>query len=152
MSSVSGVATPGLSLMDQLKTQNQQSLTGQQSWNDQFASMLQQAGADPSKVSDIENQIRTAVQSAKQSGGSDPRASVKQAIDKVLTDNGVDPAKFDAAAKSKKGGKGHKHGGHHKGGGAGNGVPAPSTPATGAINATNPTTSPFALGAVDVEG
>ena len=149
MSSISGVSSQGLGLMDQIKSQQ----NGQQSWNDQFASLLTQAGADLSKVSDIENQIKTAVQSARQSGGSDPSASVKSAIDKVLTDNGVDPAKFDAAAKSKKGSKGHKHGGHHKGGGGstGSGVPAPSTPATNATNNTT-TIAPFALGGVDVEG
>ena len=138
MSSVSGVTTaPGLGLMDQIKAQNQQ-----QSWNDQFGSLLQQAGADPSKVSDIENQIHTAIQSARQSGGSDPRASIKQAVDKVLSDNGIDPAKFDAAAKSKKG-KGHKRHGHHKG--TGNTTQPPSTPAT------NLSAAPLASGAVDVQ-
>jgi hypothetical protein len=91
-----------------------------------FASALQSAGVDPSKVGDIQSQIDAAVQSVRQDGststsGTDQRAAIKQAVDGVLQQNGVDVTKFDAALKAQHAGHAHRGGGAKKAGGDGDG-------------------------------
>jgi len=135
MSSVSSVNATQASLVEQLKAQ--QAKPGQQGWNAQMDSVLQSMGVDSAKVPTIEKQMRDAAQSARQGGGQD-HAVVKQAIEGVLKNNGIDPAKFEAAMKSQAG-KGRKHHGHHQG------VAPTQPPSTPAVNAT-----PAAQ--VDVEG
>lgn len=140
MSSVSSVTQA--SLISQINPQQ-----AQQGWKTNMDSVLQSLGVDSSKIPTIEQKMHDAAQAAVKDGssGQDQRANVKQALDTVLKNNGVDPTKFDAAMKAKmgKGGKSGKHHGHHKGGAQG--VPAPSTPAQTSISAL-----PSAQ--VDVEG
>jgi hypothetical protein len=84
----------------------------------EFASALQSAGVDSSKVGDIQSQIDAAIQSVRQNGGSsgtDQRTAIKDAVDGVLQKNGVDVSKFDAALKAQH--AGHAHRGHKGGGG-----------------------------------
>jgi hypothetical protein len=149
MSSISSISAGQQSVLDQVQAQNQQ----RHGWGGGLDDLLQAAGADPSKVSSIAQQIHDAIQGVRQGAGddADKKAAVKQAVDKVLQDNGVDPAKFDAAAKA---GKGRKHrGGHHKGGGqaqANTAVNGTATTATTAAQGVlNGTLMP---GQVDVEG
>lgn len=139
MSSVSGVNAAQTSLIDQLKAQQTQP---SQRRGEQFGDVLQSLGVDSAKVPALEKQIRDAAEAARQGAGAgqDQHAAVKQAVEKVLSDNGVDPAKFDAAVKARAG-KGRKHHGHR---GNAQGVPPPSTPAQ------NVSATPSAQ--VDVEG
>lgn len=77
-------------------------------------SALQAAGADPTKLADLEQQIAEAVQKAREQSGSstDPRTAIRDAINGVLTQNGLDPAKFDAQMKTLRAtGHRHRHGG-----------------------------------------
>jgi hypothetical protein len=144
MSSVTSVGT-GSQLVDQVKAAQGQRRDGG------LDDLLQQAGVDPSQASTIGQQIHAAIQGVRDSAtpGSDDRAAIKQAVDKVLTDNGVDPAKLDAA-RAKNAGKGRKHHGHHKHGG-GTQPGTPTGPATAPTTGTaTPTASSTALG-VDVE-
>ncbi len=93
----------------------------------EFESALKAAGADPTKLTDLEKQIQDAVQSAQQSasGSTDSRTAVRDAINNVLKQNGVDPAKFEAQMKAQHTG-GHKH--HRQRGVAQTGGAASATP------------------------
>jgi hypothetical protein len=131
----------------------------QQGWGNQLDGLLQGLGVDPTKVSALEKQIESAASDARKSAtgtDADKQAAVKQAVDKVLQSNGVDPAKFDAAVKARGSKRGGKHRGHHKGGGAGvqpttntatNGVTTAASLAQGTLNG-----SVTAGPQVDVEG
>src|SRR5262245_36103503 len=133
MSSVSAVNATQASLIEQLKAQ--QAKPGQQGWNPQMDSVLQSMGVDPSKIPTIEKQMHDAAESARKGGGQD-HAAVKQAIEGVLKNNGIDPAQFEAAMKA---GKGRKHHGHHK-------LAAPTQPPS------TPAASAMPSAQVDVEG
>ncbi len=78
---------------------------------------------------------------------------MKTAVDKVLQDNGIDPAKFQASAKPKTG-KGRGHHGHHTKPATGSGVPAANTSGTTnpLTSAQNTLTGVLTTGQVDVEG
>jgi hypothetical protein len=66
-----------------------------------FAAAAEAVGVDQSKVGDLQKQIDKAVADAKQNGsGGDSRQAVGQAVDSVLKDNGIDPAKFHDAMKA----------------------------------------------------
>jgi hypothetical protein len=150
MSSISGIGASQPSLLDQIKAQ--QDPANQQGWNSRLDDLLKGAGVDPTKLPALEKQIQDAANTARQSATSDPRAAVKQAVDKVLEDNGVDPAKLQAGPKTKKG-KGHR--GHHpKPAATGSGVPAPATNGTTSplASAQNTLTGALTAGQVDVEG
>jgi hypothetical protein len=95
---------------------------------------LTSAGVDPSKMADIEKQLKTAMKSARvaAASSSDPRKTMDDAMDKVLADNGVDVTKFRAAMES-------QHAAHAKGGPNGDdpdhdgdhhGAPRPLPPGT----------------------
>jgi hypothetical protein len=133
MSSVSGVSAAQASSIEQLKAQ--QAKPGQQGRNVQMDSVLQSLGVDSAKIPAIEKQMHDASESARKGGGQD-HAAVRQAIEGVLKNNGIDPAKFDAAIKSHRRGKHH---GHHRGAAP---TQPPSTPAVSATPAAQ----------VDVEG
>ena len=76
----------------------------------ELESALKAAGADATKLPDLEKQIQDAVQSAQQNatGSTDSRTAVRDAINNVLKQNGIDPAKFEAQMKAQHTG-GHKH-------------------------------------------
>ena len=76
----------------------------------EFESALKAAGADPAKLPDLEKQIQDAVQAARQNAASSPDSctAVRDAVDRVLKQNGIDPAKFEAQMKAQHTG-GHKH-------------------------------------------
>ena len=57
----------------------------------QFRSFAESAGIDPSQLGDLQEQIRSAVDTVRGADGSiDPR-DVKEAVSGVLNDNGIDP-------------------------------------------------------------
>lgn len=66
-----------------------------------FESAAVAAGADPAKLSAIEEQIEAAIKQAKKSGRSadDPARAVRDAVDSVLEENGVDVKKFRNALR-----------------------------------------------------
>lgn len=91
---------------------------------------LKAAGADPNKVQDIEKQIEDVIASAKdnQTGSTDSRTAIRQAVADVLKQNGIDPAKFEQQLRA--GHAGHR-GHHHRAGGASSAPSSVSTaPAT----------------------
>lgn len=107
MSSVSGF---GSVTSSQLLQRTRDGQAGQADRMDQaFNTALQTMGVDSSKAASITKQIQSAVQDAAKSsaGSSDPRAAVQQAVDGVLTKNGIDPQQFKTqfqAAMKKLGG------------------------------------------------
>lgn len=88
-----------------------------------FDDAAQAAGADPSKVADLDGQITAAVDKARQATPGD-RGAVRQAINNVLQQNGVDPTKFRSAleASQPKGGA-HRAHHHHRSQGSQSGSP-----------------------------
>ena len=96
-----------------------------------FEAAAKAAGVDSSKVPDLLSQIQDAIKSATTGAdGTDPRAAVRTAVDGVLKQNGVDPAKFQSALKAQHTGKGHRHHGVKGAGKAdqGNAAPAATNP------------------------
>ena len=87
---------------------------------------LTAAGADPSKLPDLEKQIQAAVQSSRKNsdGTSDPKTAVGDAVNSVLKQNGLDPAKFDAQMASQR--AGHHHRRHGAGGASSTGASTPT--------------------------
>jgi len=70
---------------------------------------LKTAGVDDSKVSGLMDEVQKAIDKVKSAGGTgNQRDAIKQAVDGVLKDNGVDIQKFQAAMKAQ-----HHHG-HHR--------------------------------------
>lgn len=69
-------------------------------------------GVDPAKIPDLVKQIQDAVEQARSSVGSsgDPRSAIRDAVDGVLKQNGIDPAKFRSALEK----SGRAHGHHHR--------------------------------------
>jgi len=130
MASVSGVGATPPSLLDQLKTSQDQ--TNQQGWNARLEDLLKGAGVDPTSLPALEKQIQAAAATAKQNATGDTKTAVKQAVDKVLQDNGIDPAKLQATTKPKTG-KARKHHGHHP--------KSTATPAAGATTGASATTT-----------
>ena len=131
MSAISGVGLDPQAML----TQELQRLRAGQNSTDRAAqrkaeleSALKAAGADPAKLPELEQQIQDAAQKASQSteASTDPRTAIQDAVNKVLSDNGLDPAKFDAQMKAQHAG-GHRH--HPHGGGAQAGSAASATPA-----------------------
>lgn len=108
VSSISGGSQSLLTQQLQQLAAKKANGNGQQPRAD-FAAALTAAGADPNKVSDIQSQIRDAIQQARQNGGGDDREAVKSAVNAVLQKNGVDPAKFEEALKSQ-----HAHRSHRR--------------------------------------
>lgn len=105
-----------------------------------FASALQSAGVDPSKIGDIQQQVDAAVQGVRQNGapptGTDQRSAFKAAVDGVLEKNGVDVAKFESALKAQHAGHAH-HGGRKHGA---DGDSGGATSATDSPDASGPAT------------
>ena len=94
-----------------------------------FEAAATDAGADPTKLAELEQQIQQAIQTAQQNGdtSTDQRAAIQEAVRNVLQQNGVDPAKFEEAMKSQQAGK-HRHHRHA-------GQPQASAPASEAVSA-----------------
>ena len=71
---------------------------------------------DPAKVQDLQSQIQAAIKDASKNG-KPSRQAIKDAVNGVLKQNGIDPTKFEAALQSQsakaRGAGGHHH---HKGG------------------------------------
>lgn len=65
-----------------------------------FGKALEAAGVDPSKVADVQKQIRQAVEGVSKTGQRPDGDALKAAIDGVLKDNGVDVEKFKAALEA----------------------------------------------------
>jgi hypothetical protein len=109
MSSVSGL---GSATSSQLLQRLRDGQTGQADrMNQAFNTALQAMGVDSSKAASIIKQIQPAVEGAAKSSASasDPRAAMQQAVDGVLTKNGIDPQQFKTqfqAAMKKLGGNG----------------------------------------------
>ncbi|MEM7756016.1 MAG: hypothetical protein AAF297_10315 [Planctomycetota bacterium] len=57
----------------------------------QIQSFAESAGINPSKLSDLQEQIRSAVDGAKSADGSIDPSAIKDAVSGVLNDNGIDP-------------------------------------------------------------
>ena len=126
MSAISGVSSGAQLLLAQQLDRaraGQNAGDGAAKWKAAFESALKNAGADPAKLSDLEQQIRDAVESARQnsSGSPDQRSAVRDAVNNVLKQNGIDPAKFEAELKAHHTGghRHHRHGGAAESGGAG---------------------------------
>jgi len=95
-------------------------------------SALKAAGADPAKLPELEQQIQDAVEKARQNtgGSTDPRTAIQDAVNKVLSDNGLDPAKFDAQMKAQHAGgpRHHRHRGVAQTGSAAGTAPEEQSP------------------------
>lgn len=101
-----------------------------------LATALQNSNVDASKIPDLQKQIQDAVQQARTSA-QDP-ASVRQAIDSVLKQNGIDPTKFHAEMRKAMPRHGHRHA-----------KTQPTTPTNPVVPA--PTAQADASGAIDVQ-
>ena len=100
MSSVSGF---GSVTSSQLLQRLRDGQTGQADrMNQAFNTALQAMGVDSSKAASIIKQIQPAVEGAAKSSASasDPRAAMQQAVDGVLTKNGIDPQQFKTQLQS----------------------------------------------------
>jgi hypothetical protein len=78
-----------------------------------FAAAAKAVGVNPGKVSDLQSQVQAAIKDASKNGPPSQQA-VRDAVNGVLKQNGIDPAKFEAALQSQ--GAGTRH--HHRVGGA----------------------------------
>lgn len=65
-----------------------------------FHSLAESAGLDPSRLGDLKEQIRVAVDAVRGDDGSIERTAVKDALKGVLNDNGIDPAQLRSQLQS----------------------------------------------------
>jgi hypothetical protein len=78
-----------------------------------FAAAAKALGVDETKVDDIQKQVESAITSARQGGANktESRQAVQAAIEGVLKDNGIDPAKFKEQIDKQRAARGEQVGG-----------------------------------------
>lgn len=153
--------TSNLSIIQIQVTQIQFTASGTQSVDPQpythdsrfhgaFAKAALAAGVDPSKVRDLQKQVRQAIHDARKTAApGEQRQAVQDAVANVLQQNGVDVARFQEAlrAQLQKGphhGRGHeghavhRHHRHHQHDGDATGDDTPETSGGGAVVTVNP--------------
>ena len=95
-------ASPSISMLD-LQKKMQERPFDQAQFMAQFEAAAKSAGVDSSKLGDLERQVQEAVQNTLKAGGSgDKRAAIRDAVDSVLKNNGIDPGRFRSALETQR--------------------------------------------------